>query len=151
MIDVIAESSKVVRLPSGVQALPKLAPAPFPELRSTDTLSGEMREMFKSESRVWVIPIDTATLASGPAKAETTFVDSMLPTSGMFVEVPISNRDGLRDTLPLETVSGTVNAPWDGLVRERYREMLVPHTKPGCVEIWKAVAFVLKPLAGALG
>ena len=151
MIAVTAESSKVVRLPSGVQLLPKLAPDPLPELRSRITLSGEMSEMLKSESSGCVIHSDTATLAIGLVKLETTFVDSIVPTSGMLVLVLTSNRDGLREAAPLARVVGTVNAPWIAVVRARFSVILLPQTKPGSVEIWNAVALVLLPLAGAFG
>src|SRR5262245_60251499 len=87
VIAVAAESSKVVRLASGEQLLPKFAPEPLPELRSTEMPNGEMSEMFRSESRVWVIHNEIATFASGPTKPLTVLVDSMLPISGIFVIV----------------------------------------------------------------
>src|SRR5689334_15739007 len=75
VMDETAASSKVVRLASGEQALPKLPPLPLPELRSMLVLSGAIREMLRSESRVWVSHNETATLVSGPVNPVTMLVD----------------------------------------------------------------------------
>ena len=47
----------------------------------------------------------------------------------MFVMVLTSYRDGLGAALPLESVVGTVNAPWLGLVTARLSVMLPPANK----------------------
>src|SRR4051794_25757707 len=101
-----AASSNVVRLASA-PPVPKFAPAPLPELRSTDVPSGAISVRFRSESIGAPSQSEPATLVSGPPdQVATAFVDSMVPTSGTLVTVLLSNRTGTREGVPLLKATG---------------------------------------------
>src|SRR5207248_922977 len=90
-------SSKVVRFTSGEQEMPKLSPDE-PSLAERIVLvpSGEMREIWRSESKVCVMKTETVTLPIAPVILVTT-IKEFAPApllSGMGTGPALSKRTG---------------------------------------------------------
>src|SRR5438270_8870543 len=112
-IDAAAKSSNVVRAPSGEHATPKSDWAPpLPSVNSTSLPLGVIKETVMSESIGALNQSDTVILANPVLMSVTTFVDSIVPTSGMLVGTLTSNRIGSVDATPLCSRIGTLKAPW---------------------------------------
>src|ERR1051325_5225390 len=135
LIGVAASSSNVVRRVSGTQLMPKLSPAPPLLAESTFvTPSGEMSEIVRSESKVWLMNIETVTLPMADAMLETTMMEFVPAGSAsrMTAGKLLSKRTGPPAFVPEGRVSVVVEVIWSDLT-VTLRTMGVPQMKSGAV------------------